>query len=109
MDYFSPGLPHLNMYVVLFQSTTGQSQHNMHVEMEHIFLSGWICNVFLFFLLNCASFLSSLRSVIYDFNMSDLKQNKTYSSDSALIKIVDVVLPGYFKQIKFITMFLKKE
>lgn len=60
-----------------------------------------------FFLLNCASFLSSLRSVIYDFNMSDLKQNKTYSSDSALIKIVmvDVVLPGYFKQIKFITMF----
>lgn len=76
----------------------------MHVEMEHIFLSGWICNVFLFFLLNCASFLSSLRSVIYDFNMSDLKQNKTYSSDSALIKIVmvDVVLPGYFKQIKFV-------
>lgn len=107
MDYFFPSLPHLNMYLVLFQSTTGQSQHNMYVEMEHIFLSGWICNVFFFFLLNCASFLSSLRSVIYEFNMSDLKQNKTHSSDSALIKIVmvDVVLPGYFKQIKFITMF----
>lgn len=42
--------------------------------------------------------------------MSDLKQNKTHSSDSALIKIVmvDVVLPGYFKQIKFITSFKKK-
>lgn len=63
--------------------------------------------MFNFFLLNCASFLSSLRSVIYEFNMSDLKQNKTHSSDSVLIKIVmvDVVLPGYFKQIKFITMF----
>lgn len=65
--------------------------------------------IFIYFLLNCASFLSSLRSVIYDFNMSDLEQNKTHSSDSALIKIVDVVLPGYFKQIKFITMFKKKE
>lgn len=63
--------------------------------------------MFNFFLLNCASFLSSLRSVIYEFNMSDLKQNKTHSSDSVLIKIVmvDVILPGYFKQIKFITMF----
>lgn len=40
--------------------------------------------------------------------MSDLKQNKTHSSDSALIKIVDVVLPGYFKQIKIPHNVLKK-